>query len=101
MSVVTNIIITTWLEEPGMHRLNAAMNRIKRGDSFNEVSDHCGGTKAMEAHVWLGAFNHLNLDDFWSCMRIADLEYPEDVRVFIQQQEEEHFSPAVRPEAVA
>jgi hypothetical protein len=74
-----------------MKALNAQLEGLNPGNSFNEVSEHAGGTKAMEAEVWLGAFNYLDLEDFLERVRLTDFEYPDDVRILVQEQDDDHF----------
>lgn len=77
MSVVTNIIITASMNEDVKY-LTQKFNEFRlNGNSFNLVSidDEAlakgwyGGNKMMEANIFLGAFNNLDLQALISFMK--------------------------------
>jgi hypothetical protein len=90
MSKVTNIIITTAIDEPGVLNLNHALWLIEH-PGFHQVDQHCGGNKAFESHVWLAAFNHLDIEEFKAIARAAAWEEPDRVQIFIREEQEERF----------
>jgi hypothetical protein len=88
MSKVTNIIITTAIDESGIERLNLALQYYP---DFLPVESHCGGNKAFESHVFLAAFNHLDIGEFKALARATPWDEPERVQIFIREQHEERF----------
>ena len=108
MSVVTNVILTFSLMDqvegrpPGLALEHVNRWLAANGHSPMRVVDqHAGGEKSVEAVVAMGAFNHLRLGQFFVAVRAAPWEAPEDVRVFVQEQEDEHFSQRMPPDGPA
>ncbi len=72
MSVVTNVIISGMsgldvyrpfvIEALNAYLVNAEAERDL--GTFTQVDQHAGGRKAIERHVWMGAFNYLEIDEF-------------------------------------
>lgn len=98
MSFVTNVILTCSLMEkagddgvfPPVDHLNAWLTETYRC-TLVEVSAHAGGTKVMEAPVFLCAFNYLDEPEFLRHVASAPWDDPESVRVFLCRQEESAF----------
>jgi hypothetical protein len=51
-----------------------------------------GGSKYLETGLYLGAFNHLNLDDFIKHVRTISWEFPESVQIIVKEQEDLKFT---------
>ena len=88
MSAVTDVILTTAIDEnKAFARLCAAIP-----DRFPPVAVHQHGTtgKAMQADVYLAAYNYLNLDQLVTAVEQADWETPEQVRLFINGEYDEN-----------
>jgi hypothetical protein len=103
MSWVTNVILIHSVLEidvgpyprdfPIISRLNAALEEAGIGSGhFVRVDPHAGGTKYMEAKVYLAAFNHLDDRILFRVIREMPWEEPDLVQVFIQRQEELRFT---------
>lgn len=98
MSRVTNVILTAACAEDiddndhanAMESVNQWLAEKNYGE-FARVDGNAGGTKAMEAFVFLGAFNYLDLVAFLAVVGAAPWQQPENVRVFVKQQEDERF----------
>ena len=76
MSVVTNIII--------------AFSASENEDSKLQKGWY-GGTKNLEVNIFIGAYNHLNLNDLIQHMSTIDWEEPEDVQVIVKEQNDDRF----------
>lgn len=50
-----------------------------------------GGQKYLECHVYVGAFNYLDLDGFLRHLQTVPFEEPEEVQVWIKDQHETSF----------
>ncbi len=106
MSVVTNVLINTRLEgqdEPLLQTINAwlAQDRDGRGHGRNMVwstdSRICdqswyGGTTSMDADIWAGAVNLLDVPGFLVMLRLLPWANPEDVQIFIKEQDDTRFT---------
>lgn len=73
--------------------LHAAMARagITSGE-FVRVDQYARGTKAMEAAVYVAAFNHLDEKTLIATIRSLPWEHPDWVQLFLRRQEEERFT---------
>lgn len=71
-----------------------------RGSPFVLVSDLAGGGKAVEADVWMAAFNGLEPTDLLNHLRTIEWDHPEDVQLIIKEQDDEQWRAVlVFPEA--
>jgi hypothetical protein len=91
MSVVTNIILAAALDEYGVDLLNAALGKARLGGRLERMDKEAGGTKVMEAAIWLAAFNHLNLEAFVAMVKTVEWETPGEVSLFVKEQEDDVF----------
>lgn len=102
MSVVTSIILTTSLVEeddlycPAVEELNEWMLANRYGE-FKRVDEYAGGNKAMQAVVFMGAFNYLDMDKFAETFRKVRWEDRDSVKLFVQYEEETCFSELLIP----
>lgn len=88
MSVVTDVILTTSIDEhKAFARFCAAIP-----DRFPPIAVHQHGTtgKAMQADVYLAAYNYLNLDQFIAAVEQAKWDAPEQVRLFVNGEYDEY-----------
>lgn len=90
MSVVTNIIVLTEVDQ------DEPINRINQWlpHALKEISMRAGGNKAMEADVWAGAYNHLDVAEFKIQFENAMRLCPEwgRVQLLIKEEHEGKFS---------
>jgi hypothetical protein len=102
MSVVTNLILTFSISEDEDRCINEVNNYEYQGIKMNLVSVDFdkdidnrkawyGGTKFMEAPIFLGAFNHLDIEDFKRYLRKVNWEFPELVQLIVKEQDDEKF----------
>jgi len=98
VSWVTNVLLSFDImenEETRMNEVNAALLCIDptRGQQLGDISgsEVYGGAKHMEIPLWGAAFNKLLVSDFMDAVRAAAWEYPENVRVFICDQDDDTF----------
>lgn len=87
MSVVTNVILITFIDED-ISPLLAWLKAEERG-LLHEISDHAGGNKALERDLWVGAFNYLDDQEFLRQVFLCKFEWPELVGVIIAYQHDE------------
>jgi hypothetical protein len=100
MSVVTNVLLSL-----GVLDGEVTPNRIEEvnryfGDSckglvsvHDSTLPHCwyGGSKALEADIFIGAFNLLDLQAFLGYLRSIPWKQRDCVQLFIKEQEDERF----------
>src|SRR5688572_1742003 len=100
MSRVTDVILTCSVMEeldeterfPAVDHLNAWMVQHYRS-TFVRVDPYAGGTKVMQATVFLCAVNYLFEPEFVRAVQAAPWELAEGVRVFVNREESEGFEP--------
>lgn len=101
MSDVTSVILSfDALEEDdengetefywNMYRINAWLNECGYG-VFGDVNDCAGGRKALQKPVFIGAFDHFEVDLFCKFLRSLSWERPENVQVLVQGENERKF----------
>lgn len=104
MSVVTTVLITTSIMESvetqaGTDR-HVALEHINDGlrgerapiiEIISPVHQHAGGNKCAQANVYMGAINHLDLDQLLGLMRSAPWEEPEHVLLLVNTEYENGF----------
>jgi hypothetical protein len=92
MSLVTNIILTTACGDEDMFPvLVEALNLTDPPIPAPVRVDQYGALgKAMEVNVYIGGYNYLRLRDFARAIEIIAWEFPEDVRLLVQGQNDEH-----------
>ena len=102
MSVVTNLILTFSISEDEDRCISDVNNYEYQGLKMNLVSvdfdkdidngkSWYGGTKFMEAPIFLGAFNRLDIEDFKRYLRKVNWEFPELVQLIVKEQDDEKF----------
>ena len=100
MSVVTDIILTTAVEDggtegnpqPNVDQLNRYL-KVTYGipNALMKVDQFGGGDKAVQADVFIGAVNHFSADEFTEQIGAISWEEPECVRVFMQFEQDDGF----------
>lgn len=110
MSHVTNVIlciggldddwyvqneVNPWLAKQGVVRLFKPVS----GWGDDDPTAYTAGSKVMEADVFLGAFNHFDLDEFIAMLRAIPWKEPKLTQCFIQDQHEECFTERIHQEA--
>lgn len=102
MSLVTNVILCA---EPGEEQVTLEMiNEFldkddcvgKRG--FSHINDFAGGTKRLEADVYVGAFNYLQLEKLKEHIRSLPWEDIATVQLFVKEQDDESFTERLHKE---
>jgi len=102
MSRVTNLILTFSVGEDEFKCIQAINNYRYRNLKMNLVSvdfnkdmekgiTWYGGTKFMEARIYMGAFNYLEIDDFRNYLRTLDWENRDLVQLIIKEQDDDKF----------
>lgn len=98
MSYVTNLILH-------MGMIEDEDERIKEVNAFFDEDDNplvglneqplppgwYGGTKYLECNLYVGAFNYFQLDDFLKHLQTIKWRAPEDVQLFIKDQDDYKF----------
>ena len=95
MSHVTDVILTVGCGDSRVAECIAALDSFTRtearGGTLHKVDQHAGGTKALQAEVYMGAFNYLPVGEFIALVKTLPWEYPEDIRLFMQEEQEYSF----------
>lgn len=100
MSRVTNVILhVSILEDEEFEDgpiirvvdLNRTLVLDKLNTKFERVDQHAGGGKVFEAPVFMAAFNHCPTGIILSFVRRQPWAYPEDVQVFVKEEEDDGF----------
>jgi len=102
MSQVTNLILTFSIGEDEDRCINAVNSYEYRNLKMNLVSvdfnkdlekgtTWYGGTKFMEARIYLGAFNYLDIQDFRNYLKTIAWQYPDLVQLIVQEQDDDKF----------
>lgn len=97
--MVTNVMLTGLSSHIIAKKLNEwLVSDDNAYGSLVEVSDHAGGTKALETHVYLGAFNYLDINGFVKAYQEAvnsfkfRFDYQRSgIQLFIQRQDDVRF----------
>jgi hypothetical protein len=100
MSVVTNLVMSVSFEDARgsgskMSEVNSFFQSPIKG--LTSVDDPSlprgwyGGSKMLEANLFVGAFNHLSLEQFTNHLRGIKWTRPECVQLFVMEQEDERF----------
>jgi hypothetical protein len=103
MSKVTNIILTISSSDDEIEKIQQVNSFVYRGLQMDLVSadynkdmgtrtSWYGGTKFLEAGIYIGAFNHFPLTEFVDHLKKINWEYPESVQVIYRGQDDEKFS---------
>ena len=50
-----------------------------------------GGNKFLEAPVYIGAYNHFDLNDFIDYLKLIEWAEPENVQLIVKEEEDEFF----------
>ena len=93
MSEVTDIIITTFLDDGGSldDHLNIDILSGKTGIYFVKASDETGGNKQMQADVFLAAVDYMEEDNFVKIFKTIIWEYPECVQLYLKREYDDLF----------
>lgn len=99
MSYVTNLILHMdgmEEEQERIQEVNAFFDERTRpfiGLHDTELLPHgwYGGSKYLECHVYVGAFNYLDLDGLLKHLGTVKWSYPAEVQLFIKDENEETF----------
>lgn len=97
MSVVTNLFITCSASEDEDKLKPALSLYLHQGKPFrigllNDLPRYVyGGTKNIEATIFFGVYNHLDLQSLVNHLRTIQWENPEDVQVILKEQHDFKF----------
>lgn len=102
MSSVINLLLSFSTSEDEDARIVEVNNFRYRGIETNLISVDFdknndtrtawyGGTKFLEACLYIGAFNHFDLDGFVQHLKQMPWEEPENVQVIVKDQWDEKF----------
>lgn len=90
MSIVTGIILTCELHDG--EKAVAIINKYLEkhcGKGLLRMNKSVGGSHAMQADVYAGAFNYLDDDEFATVVKSCPFEYPEAVTLFINGEQDD------------
>lgn len=101
MSRVTNIVITTSLSEDVDYLTQQFNQYTSNGLPFNMVcvengslpENWYGGSKSLEAHVFIGAFNYLDLDSLIDHLKMRiKWSDPLSAQLIVKEQDDLKFN---------
>ena len=100
MSDVTNLLIAFSSGEDKEKIQQQLRQHINNGRPFNVVSVDAptlplgwyAGSKFLEAGLFIGAYNHLDLDELLTFMKSMTWHEPEDVQLIVKKQLDFKFS---------
>ena len=106
MSVVTNLILSFSINEDersreneintfhnngrGFHIISADFER-ESADNYYESKVWYGGTKYLETPLYIGAYNHLDVNGLIKHLQELNWEEPEHVQLIIKRQNSQKF----------
>ena len=96
MSVVTNVILLTFIDDKGVHGLQQWL-ADKGMPPLKKIDENAGGNKMIEHDFFAGAFNHLDLEGFVQCAWATTWTYPKEVQLFVKEENDEVFSCCLGP----
>jgi hypothetical protein len=99
MSSVTDVILTMTLCEgtvednryPAVEFINAWLSERGKGE-LKRVDNFSGGRKSMQAVVFMGALNYLEIPEFVCAVAAAPWEYRECLALFLKDEEDDRFT---------
>jgi hypothetical protein len=75
---------------PVVDVINAWLDRENKGQ-LKRLDGDAGGRKAMQAAVFMGAFNYLDIPAFVNVVASVPWEYEEGVALFIKDENDDAF----------
>ncbi len=104
MSWVTDVLLTVNLEErfdndfnaltscEALDNINAWLEKHEHG-KLDELSSHVrSGGKAMQCHVYGGAFNFIEIDEFATLVSSQKWKRPDSVTLLTKDEEQDVFT---------
>lgn len=92
MSVVTNVLVTGLIRRGEVDKVNDKLRTdpTKPGE-LACMNKAAGGHKCLEQDVYGGGFNYLDLDRLFDYLGDVTWDFPETIRVFVCEQEEDAY----------
>ena len=95
MSMVTDIVLLCPLEQgKALSKINDYL-KSTYNNRLKEISEYCGGNKAFQADLWVGAFNSMDTKEFLECVKdVADdpiWDCCDKIQLMIKEENEEEF----------
>jgi len=104
MSVVTNLILSFSIGEDEISRVDEINLFHNNGRGFklasadfeieiNQDSNKAwyGGSKFLGTPLYIGAYNHLDIEGLIEYLKIINWKYPESVQLFLKEEESDKF----------
>jgi len=104
MSYVTNLILSFSIGEDEISRVdeinifhnNGRGFKLKSADFEREINQESnrawyGGSKFLETPLYIGAYNHLNIEGLIEHLKIVNWDYPEAVQLILKEQDSDKF----------
>lgn len=100
MSYVTNLIFSLSIVDVDRGKMDEVNTHFVDKGIKPLVSVHderlprawYGGSKYLETGLYLGAFNHFDLDDFIKHVRTISWRFPQKVQIIVKEQEDMKFT---------
>jgi len=94
MSVVTSIVFTCGLLDnnklPAVNDIISDIYGMRQ--ELHDMRDHAGGGKALQACVWVGAFNYFDEKAFHEGLKRIKWDDAGSVRIYYNREHEDGFS---------
>jgi len=92
MSYVTDIIlISHYLKQDTIDEINGWLIGYQRNGLY-EVTEHAGGSKAMQCEVHMGAFNYLGLEEFLEFIKTLPWEEKKQMQLLTKEKHDDKFT---------
>jgi hypothetical protein len=90
VSLVHGVILKTFLRDSGVEEINRYLTQEHKAPLV-KVSQHAGGNKALEHHLWIGAFNWLDIEALIEVFRRVKWCYPDLVQLFVKHEHDDYY----------
>ncbi len=106
MSVITNLILSFSISEDEQSRVGEINTFFNNGrgfklvsadferelaDDYYEAKTWYGGSKYLETPLFVGAYNHLDIDGLIDHLKSVNWEEPENVQLILKTQDADKF----------
>lgn len=95
MSTVTDIILIcgTSADQDNARRFGEALDlhSVSKGKPLAQVDEHAGGSHAIQADVWMGAYNYLDEEEALKVFYSLVWEDPNEIQLLMKYEDWDRF----------
>jgi len=95
MSMVTDVILITMCGEGeeglGLSQLQEWLKANESGQILNQVDQYAKQKKGIQCDIYIGGFNHFDIDGFVKKLNDCEFKFPECVQLFIKEEDYDQF----------